>query len=87
MDPDLADGANFDKLLKLLARTRLPASRSIVDIELTLNRTVSIPATYTVKDINNQNWIIGTAQTLDAGTHLVSFIVKIGGILQQNRIL
>ena len=73
MDPDLADGANFDKLLKLLARTRLPSSRSTVDIEIVLNKTVSIPASYTIKDLNNQNWIIGTAQTLDAGTHLVSF--------------
>lgn len=73
MDPDLADGANFDKLLKLLARTRLPSSRSTVDIEMVLNKTVSIPVSYTIKDLNNQNWIIGTAQTLDAGTHLVSF--------------
>lgn len=73
MDPDLADGANFDKLLKLLARTRLPSSRSTVDIEMVLNKTVNIPASYTIKDLNNQNWIIGTAQTLDAGTHLVSF--------------
>ena len=73
MDPDLADGANFDKLLKLLARTRLPSSRSTVDIEMVLNKTVSIPSSYTIKDLNNQNWIIGTAQTLDAGTHLVSF--------------
>ena len=73
MDPDLADGANFDKLLKLLARTRLPSSRSTVDIEMVLSKTVSIPASYTIKDLNNQNWIIGTAQTLDAGTHLVSF--------------
>lgn len=73
MDPDLADGANFDKLLKLLARTRLPSSRSTVDIEIVLSKTVSIPASYTIKDLNNQNWIIGTAQTLDAGTHLVSF--------------
>ena len=73
MDPDLADGASFDKLLKLLARTRLPSSRSTVDIEMVLNKTVSIPASYTIKDLNNQNWIIGTAQTLDAGTHLVSF--------------
>ena len=73
MDPDLADGANFDKFLKLLTRTRLPSSRSTVDIEMVLNKTVSIPASYTIKDLNNQNWIIGTAQTLDAGTHLVSF--------------
>ena len=39
MDPDLADGANFDKLLKLLARTRLPSSRSTVDFEMVLNKT------------------------------------------------
>ena len=51
MDPDLADGANFDKLLKLLARTRLPSSRSPVDNEMVLNKTVSIPARYTINDL------------------------------------
>ncbi|MCT7908802.1 baseplate J/gp47 family protein [Arcobacter lacus] len=73
MDPDLAEGVNLDKLLKLLARTRIPATKSTVDIQLVLNKDVTIPATYTVSDTNNQQWQISTSQTLTAGTHLVTF--------------
>ena len=73
MDPDFAEGVNLDKLLKLLARTRIPATKSTVDIQLVLNKDVTIPATYTVSDTNNQQWQISTSQTLTAGTHLVTF--------------
>lgn len=73
MDPDFAEGVNLDRLLKLLARTRLPATKSTVDINLTLNRDAIIPITYTVSDSNGQNWQIISEQTLTAGTHLVTF--------------
>jgi uncharacterized phage protein gp47/JayE len=73
MDTDFAEGVNLDKLLKLLARTRLPATKSTVDINLTVNRDVVIPTTYTVSDANGQNWQIASEQTLSTGTHLVTF--------------
>ncbi|MFY4744060.1 hypothetical protein ACOTVX_11300, partial [Aliarcobacter butzleri] len=73
-DPDLAEGVNLDKLLKLLARTRIPATKSTVDIQLVLNKDVTIPVTYTISDINNQQWQIATSQTLTAGTHLVTLV-------------
>ena len=73
MDPDFAEGVNLDRLLKLLARTRLPATKSTVDINLTLGRDAIIPITYTVSDSNGQNWQITSEQTLTAGTHLVTF--------------
>lgn len=73
MDPDFAEGVNLDRLLKLLARTRLPATKSTVDISLTLGRDAIIPITYTVSDSNGQNWQITSEQTLTAGTHLVTF--------------
>lgn len=73
MDPDFAEGANLDRLLKLLARTRLPATKSTVDINLILGRDAIIPITYTVSDSNGQNWQITSEQTLTAGTHLVTF--------------
>lgn len=73
MDPDFAEGVNLDRLLKLLARTRLPATKSTVDINLTLNRDATIPTTYTVSDSNGQNWQITSEQTLTVGTHLVTF--------------
>ena len=73
MDPDFAEGVNLDRLLKLLARTKLPATKSTVDINLTLSRDAIIPSTYTVSDSNGQNWQIASEQTLTAGTHLVTF--------------
>lgn len=73
MDPDFAEGVNLDRLLKLLARTRLPATKSTVDINLTLGRDATIPITYTVSDSNGQNWQIVSEQTLTAGTHLITF--------------
>lgn len=73
MDPDFAEGVNLDRVLKLLARTRLPATKSTVDINLTLGRDAIIPITYTVSDSNGQNWQITSEQTLTAGTHLVTF--------------
>lgn len=73
MDPDFAEGVNLDRLLKLLARTRLPATKSTVDINLILGRDATIPITYTVSDSNGQNWQITSEQTLTAGTHLITF--------------
>ena len=73
MDPDFAEGVNLDRLLKLLARTRLPATKSTVDINLTLSRDAIIPITYTVSDSNGQEWQITSEQTLTVGTHLVTF--------------
>jgi uncharacterized phage protein gp47/JayE len=73
MDTDFAEGVNLDKLLKLLARTRLPATKSTVDIKLTVNRDVIIPLTYTVSDSNGQEWQIAREQTFSSGMHLVTF--------------
>lgn len=73
MDPDFAEGVNLDRLLKLLARTRLPATKSTVDINLTLSRDATIPITYIVGDSNGQEWQITSEQTLTVGTHLVTF--------------
>ena len=73
MDPDFAEGVNLDRLLKLLARTRLPATKSTVDINLTLSRDAAIPITYTVSDSSGQEWQITSEQTLTVGTHLVTF--------------
>lgn len=72
-DPDYAEGHELDKILKLIATTRLSATKSTVDVNITVSSNVSLPATYTIKDVNGQEWIITSAQTLTTGTTLVSF--------------
>lgn len=72
-DPDYAEGHELDKILKLIATSRLSATKSTVDVNITVSSNVSLPATYTIKDVNGQEWIITSAQTLTTGTTLVSF--------------
>jgi uncharacterized phage protein gp47/JayE len=72
-DPDFAEGHELDKMLKLIATTRLSATKSIVDVNITVSSNVALPSDYTIKDINGQEWIITSAQILTTGTSLVSF--------------
>lgn len=72
-DPDFAEGHELDKILKLIASTRLPNSKSVVDINITVSDNVFLDETYTVKDDNGQEWLIANAQTLTTGTTTISF--------------
>jgi uncharacterized phage protein gp47/JayE len=81
-DPDFAEGHELDKILKLIASTRLPASKSVVDVNITVNNNVTLDSNYTVKDDNEQEWVISSAQTLSAGTTTVSFNAKDWGLIE-----
>mgnify|MGYP002630538169 CR=1 FL=1 len=81
-DPDFAEGHELDKVLKLIASTRLPASKSVVDINITVGSNVTLDSNYTVKDNNEQEWVISSAQTLSAGTTTVSFNAKDWGLIE-----
>jgi len=82
-DPDFAEGHELDKILKLIATTRLPATKSIVDVEITVNANVVLPEDYTLKDINNQKWIIKNgSQTLVKGVNIVTFEAENWGAIE-----
>lgn len=80
-DPDFAEGHELDKILKLIASTRLPASKSVVDVNITVSNNVFLDENYTVKDDNNQEWVIANAQTLVTGLTTVSFKAKDWGLI------
>lgn len=80
-DPDLAQGVELNKLLKLIAQTRRASTKSIVDITIVANANVTLPADYTIIDENKNEWIINAETTLTTGTHTVSFnAVNFGAI-------
>lgn len=80
-DPDLAQGVELNKLLKLIAQSRRASTKSIVDITIVANSNVTLPSDYTIVDENKQEWIINAETTLTAGTHTVSFnAVNFGAI-------
>ena len=72
-DPDNAVGVELNKLIKLSAMTRTPASKSTVSIDLTASTTIALDSNYTVVDELGQNWIIQTAQSINAGVTAVIF--------------
>ena len=80
-DPDLAQGVELNKLLKLIAQTRRASTKSIVDITIVANANVTLPADYTIIDENKNEWVINAETTLIAGTNILSFnAVNFGAI-------
>lgn len=80
-DPDLAQGVELNKLLKLIAQTRRASTKSIVDITIVANANVTLPADYIIIDENKNEWVINAETTLIAGTNIVSFnAVNFGAI-------
>ena len=80
-DPDLAQGVELNKLLKLIAQTRRASTKSIVDITIVANANVTLPADYTIIDENKNEWVINAETTLISGTNIVSFnAVNFGAI-------
>lgn len=80
-DPDLAQGVELNKLLKLIAQTRRASTKSIVDITIVTNANVTLPADYTIIDENKNEWVINAETTLISGTNIISFnAVNFGAI-------
>lgn len=72
-DPDLAQGVELNKLLKLIAQTRRASTKSIVDITIVANANVTLSADYTIIDENKNEWVINAETTLISGTNIISF--------------
>jgi len=78
-DPDFAQGQELNKILKLIAETRNPPTKSIVDLIITTNSVVTIPAGFTVKDDNDNEWQTLKEESLDVGENTVTFESSIFG--------
>ena len=81
-DPDLAQGVELNKLLKLIAQTRRASTKSIVDITIVANANVTLPADYTIIDENKNEWVINAETTLISGTNIVSFNAVFFGTIE-----
>lgn len=81
-DPDTAEGVQLNRLLKLCGINRSAATKSSVDIEITTDRSLTLPSDYTVSDSLDQNWIITDNQTLPIGTTTVSFRAEEWGAVE-----
>jgi len=81
-DPDTAVGVELNKIIKLNAITRGPATKSTVEVNITATTTIDLTIGYTVVDTLGQNWVIQTPETISAGTTSIIFEANEWGSVQ-----
>lgn len=74
MDADFAVGDWQNKLIKFAGIYRRPTTRSQVDVTVTVDRILTLPVGYTIRDDLDQQWILQTATVLSVGANSVTFV-------------
>jgi len=81
LDPDFAFGTAQNRLIKLSGISRRPGTRSQVDVEVTTDRPVTLPADYAVEDTLGQAWTTLTSVSIPLGTTTVTLFAEEFGAL------
>jgi uncharacterized phage protein gp47/JayE len=76
MDPELASGEMLNSRIKILGISRKPATQSTVEVVITTDRSVTLPAGYSVADENGMNWITKNTQSLVSGANTVTLYAE-----------
>lgn len=77
-----AEGTALDRLGRLLASvTRRGATFTTTNITITANRTVALPNTFTVGDLNGNRFVLENATTINAGSTSLLFKSQVSGVV------
>lgn len=76
LDPDVATGSLQDIILKYTGTTKSPASKSSAVVTISTDRTLTLPAGYTVKDTASQEWITEQESALSIGDTDIQFVAS-----------
>jgi uncharacterized phage protein gp47/JayE len=79
LDPDYAFGTAQNRLIKLSGISRRPGTRSQVDVEITTDRPVALPADYAVEDTAGQAWTTLTSVDIPLGISTVTLFATVFG--------
>lgn len=82
LDPDTALGQALNVIIKLSGITRRPATRSQVDVSVTADRPVTLPADYAVEDDLGQAWVTLDAVDITTGTTTVTLFAENFGAVE-----
>ncbi len=74
LDPDFAVGTALERLVKFSGISRHPAVRSQVDVTITTDRDLTLPAGYIVADTIGQRWVTTFDVSLVAGANTVTLV-------------
>lgn len=81
-DPDTAIGQALNVIIKLSGITRRPATRSQVDVEITTDRPLTLPADYAVEDDLGQAWVTLDEVDVTAGTTTITLFSENFGAVE-----
>lgn len=81
-DPDFALGQSLNRIIKLAGITRRPATRSQVDVTLTTDRPLTLPADYAVEDDLGQAWTTLSTVDVVAGANTVTLFAENFGAVE-----
>lgn len=82
MDPDFAMGEDLKRILKICGINPHPETQSSVILTITTDRDLILPAGFTVKDDNGQNWILPDSIFCLAGDNNITFLSQDYGDVQ-----
>lgn len=76
LDADLSSGEFLNKMIKWAGISRQPASRSQVDMTITVDRDLTLPSGYTIGDDLGQSWITTAATAVVTGANTVTMVAS-----------
>lgn len=82
MDPDFAAGEWLNTVIKLAGLSRRPASQSSVDVTITTDRDLTLPAGYTVNDDLDQSWVLSSATACTTGANAITLLAENFGAVE-----
>lgn len=82
LDPDLSAGEMLNKVIKFAGISRRPATRSQVDVTITIDRDLTLAAGYTVEDDLGQKWITADDRNLLTGANTVTLVAEEFGAIE-----
>lgn len=89
LDADFAEGQMLNVLSKISGITRMPGSRSSVDVEIITDRVLVLPAAWEAKDKNDVIWFLTDETNLVQGSNFVTLFSKDWGAIyaQSNEVI
>jgi hypothetical protein len=76
LDADFAEGQMLNVIAKICGITRLPATRSTVDVVITTDRALTLPAGWEAKDVNGQVWYLEDETNLIVGDNNLTLLSR-----------
>lgn len=89
LDADFAEGQMLNIMAKISGITRLPSTRSSVDVDITTDRPLILPIDWEAKDVSDAIWFTPAELNLSTGNNQITLFSKDWGAInaQANEVI